>query len=52
MKDYEIIEQHELIRETIGYKFISKVNPLDIPGVLKFLRIVVNYKKMKQHESK
>lgn len=49
MEELKIIEQHELIRKTIGYSLISKLDTVDIPPVLSFLRIVDNYLKMKNN---
>ena len=46
MKEIEIIQEHELIRDTVGYDVISKIETVDIPIVLSFLQIVVNYIKM------
>ena len=48
MKDLETIEQHIIIRETIGYKGLEKVDVIDIPELLRFLKIVLNYSKMKK----
>ena len=44
----EIINQHDTIRETVGYEFISKVELYDLPSVMSFLEIVHNYMKMKK----
>lgn len=46
--DYKTIESHILIRETVGYEVISKIDVFDLPGVLEFLQIVSNYIKMKK----
>ena len=51
-KETDIIEEHIIIRETVGYEEISKVPLLDIPKVLKFLKIVHNYIMMKKIEKK
>ena len=47
MNDLEIIDQHNVIRETVGYRFISKLELHDIPQVLNFLRVVYNYSRMR-----
>ena len=47
MKDIDIVDEHTLIRDTVGYEMISKIDDVfDIPEVLKFLKIVDNYNKM------
>jgi hypothetical protein len=46
MSDIELIEEHLIIRETIGYDLIKEADPCDLPEVLKFLKIVNNYQKM------
>lgn len=46
MKDYQIIDEHLIIRETIGYEKLNQIEIHDLPNVLKFLRIVSNYTKM------
>lgn len=47
MNDIELIEHHILIRETIGYELLSKIDVFDISCVMKFLKIVNNYNKIK-----
>ena len=46
MNGIEIIDEHIIIRETIGYDGIKDVEFWDLPGVLQFLKIVYNYQKM------
>lgn len=46
MKDIQIYEEHFLIRDTIGYEIISKIDVFDLPEVFKFLKICQNYNKM------
>lgn len=41
-----IVEEHMIIRGTIGYEAISKVDICDLPEVLSFLQVVWNYNKM------
>lgn len=48
MKDLEIIDEHYIIRETIGYSLLNKIELEDIPEVVRFLKIVYNYKRMKK----
>ena len=43
----DIIEEHILIRETIGYETLNKIDVCDIPTIISFLRIIDNYVKMK-----
>jgi hypothetical protein len=42
------IDEHIVIRETIGYEGIKDIDILGIPSVLKFLKIVHNYQKIKK----
>ena len=44
----DLIDEHLIIRETVGYDFLNNVAIEDIPEVLKFLKLVFNYTKMKQ----
>ena len=44
----DLIDEHLIIRETVGYEFLNKVAIEDIPEVLKFLKLVFNYTKIKQ----
>ena len=44
----DLIDEHLIIRETVGYGFLNKVAIEDIPEVLKFLKLVFNYTKIKQ----
>lgn len=46
MKDLDIIVEHIIIRETVGYDLISKIEVCDLPSVLHFLKIVNNYQRM------
>lgn len=47
----EILEQHQLIIQTIGYKGIKDISLSDLPQILKFLKVVQNYKKIKNIEN-
>jgi len=49
---FEIIDEHIIIRETIGYEALNDIPVADIPQVLSFLKIVFNYKKMKKINGK
>jgi phage repressor protein C with HTH and peptisase S24 domain len=42
----DLIDEHLIIRETVGYEFLNRVAIEDIPEVLKFLKVVFNYTKM------
>lgn len=46
MNELQIIKEHMIIRETIGYDAIKDVKLHDLPQVIKFLQIVWNYQKM------
>ncbi len=46
MKDYETILHHELIRNTVGYDFISDIDLIDLPTVINFLEITLDYSKL------
>lgn len=52
MKPLDLIDEHQIIRETVGYEFLNDVELCDIPEVMKFLKIVWNYKKIKLIEEK
>ena len=43
----DLVYNHMIIRETVGYDFLNKVPLEDIPEVMKFLRLIFNYTKMK-----
>ena len=45
-RELNIIEDHIIIRDTIGYERISEIEVSDIPSVMDFLKIVYNYKRM------
>ena len=44
--ELQTIDEHNLIRDTIGYNTIQQIEVSDLPNVLKFLKIVSNYSKM------
>ena len=48
MKNLEIIDEHLIIRETVGYSILNKIDIEDIPEIINFLKIVFNYNKMKK----
>jgi hypothetical protein len=50
MTPLDIIDEHQIIRETVGYEFLNGIELCDIPEVMKFLKIVYNYKKIKSIE--
>jgi len=43
----DLINNHIVIRETVGYNFLNNIAIEDIPEVMEFLKIVFNYSKMK-----
>jgi len=52
MKVIELVDEHIIIRETVGYDLISKVELCDLPDVINFLKIVNNYMRMLRIEDK
>ncbi len=52
MNPIELIDEHQIIRETVGYEFLNDVELCDIPEVMKFLKIIWNYKKIKAIDEK
>lgn len=46
MSPLDLIDEHEVIRETVGYEFLNNVELVDIPEIMGFLKIVYNYKKI------
>lgn len=52
MKAIELVDEHIIIRETVGYDLISKVELCDLPDVINFLKIVNNYMRMLRIEDK
>ena len=50
----ELMDEHIVIRDTIGYEGIKDIEVYDLPQVIEFLIIVWNYTKMcnilKEHE--
>jgi len=52
MSPLDQIDEHQIIRETVGYEFLNNVELYDIPEVMKFLKIVYNYKKINHLASK
>jgi hypothetical protein len=51
MNPLQIIDEHDIIRETVGYDGIKDVDLWDLPAVLQFLKIVYNYQKLKKIEN-
>jgi len=52
MNTLDLIEEHIIVRETVGYKVLNNIEIEDIPEVIKFLKIVYNYKRMTNLENK
>lgn len=50
MNALDLIDEHQIIRETVGYEFLNDVKLVDLPELMKFLKIVYNYKKLKTIE--
>jgi len=47
MNALDIIDEHMIIRNTIGYDGIKDIEVWDLPEVLAFLKIANNYTRMK-----
>lgn len=47
MNWWDIIDEHMVIRETCGYDVLKDVEVIDMPNVIKFLKICYNYTNMK-----
>ena len=52
MNEINIVEHHTIIRETIGYDGLARIDVEDIPDVMKFLTIIHNYMKLKKLDAK
>ena len=48
MNHIDIIDEHSIIRETVGYEVLNQVPIEDMPKVMEFLKIVYNYNRMKR----
>jgi len=48
MNQLQTIDEHILIRETVGYNVISQIEVFDLPNVMQFLKICDNYLKMQR----
>ena len=46
MKDTDIIDHHLIIRETVGYEILDKIELEDLPKFIEFLKVVYNYQRM------
>jgi len=46
MNPLDLIDEHQIIRETVGYEFLNNIELVDIPEVMKFLKVIYNYKKL------
>ena len=46
MEAFDLVEEHLIIRETVGYEFFNRLAIEDVPPVLDFLKIVNNYQKL------
>jgi hypothetical protein len=51
MNQLDIIDQHLIIRETVGYEILNEVAIEDMPKVMEFLKIMYNYNRMKRFVS-
>jgi hypothetical protein len=50
MNHIDIIDEHVIIRETVGYEVLNQVPIEDMPKVMEFLKVVYNYNRMKKVE--
>ena len=48
MEAIKIIDHHQIIRGTIGYSKLDEIELIDLPEVMKFLKVVYNYKRLKK----
>ena len=48
MNHIDIIDEHLIIRETVGYEVLNQVAIEDMPKVMEFLKIVYNFNRMKK----
>lgn len=46
MNSLDLIDEHQIIRDTVGYNFLKDIELVDIPEVIKFLKLIYNYKKI------
>ena len=51
MNQLDIIDQHLIIRETVGYEILNEVAIEDMPKLMDFLKIIYNYNRMKRLRS-
>ena len=52
MNTLDLIEEHIIVRETVGYEILNNIEIEDIPEVIKFLKIIYNYKRMTNLKNK
>ena len=52
MNTLDLIDEHNIVRETVGYEVLNNIEIENIPEVIKFLKIVYNYKRMNNLENK
>ena len=52
MNTLDLIEEHIIVRETVGYEVLNNIEIEDIPEVIKFLKIIYNYKRMTNLKNK
>lgn len=53
MSDLQIIDNAIHVQETLGsFKIFDDIDPVDHPAVYQFIKIVWNYKKMKEKYGK
>ena len=46
MKDTDIIDHHQIIRETVGYEVLKEFPLEDMPRIIEFLKVIYNHQRM------
>lgn len=44
----DIVDEHIIIRETVGYDFLKDIEVSDLPPIIDFLKVVHNYNRITQ----
>jgi hypothetical protein len=46
MKDTDVIDHHQIIRETVGYEVLNQFPLEDMPRIMEFLKVIYNHQRM------
>lgn len=46
MKDTDIIDHHQIIRDTVGYEVLNEFPLEDMPRIMEFLKVIYNHQRM------